>query len=199
MLSVNNIVDYSFINDINATTIRIKKQENLDRLVTTYCLNEIFNRDNINISISGTALTDNVDLKCCISTPAITKNIHVEIKERQKTLYQIKTYGDVELKSDKLKLMKNTCDSDTALLYVVLLNQQYCYIFNINKIDFSNLKSFNWQIKKTEFSLTSTTDNFITYSIPLSKAICCVDCSKYYDYIYKNYSEIVTNNNADNK
>lgn len=67
------------------------------------------------------------------------------------------------------------------LFYMVLLNNETCYIFNIKKIDWSKINTFDWWIKETQVDPNSPYHKYKTFSLPTSLAMKTVDCSKYFE------------------
>jgi hypothetical protein len=167
-------------NDISS---RIEKQESKDRYVAKKCLEKII-KDGWNLKMEGTKdAFCPVDLTCT-ATSRYDKDFlfNVEIKERYKNDYQLQNYPYAELKHDKLIRMRRATDYDsTRLYYMVLLNYNTCYLFDLDDIDWENIETFVWHIKKTQFDNDSEVyEDALTYKLPyhLAKAKC--DCSEFY-------------------
>lgn len=171
---------------------RIKKQEQKDRYIATILLNNLFSTCTDSYSITAHNWDAPVDL-----TLDFTKNdkkfkYDFEVKERNKN---IEKYNNAELREKKLNnLLKN---SDNNLYYIVLLNEQTAYIYNLRKIDFSKIEKINWNIKYCQLNEIENADNYITteatYLIPTSEAEKKVDITDIYNMYNKQF-----NNNANN-
>lgn len=157
----------------------INKQENKDRYVASLCLERIF-QNRKNLSITATPITDSVDLRCSVDTTPF----NVEIKERFKNEKNLEKYPFAELRVDKYNRMREETPKGTSLLYMVLLNEDRCLIFNLDKLDWSKVEKFDWWIKKTQVDPNSGYTKEPMYNIPYSLANVNISCSEYYKQFY---------------
>ncbi len=159
---------------------RIRLQEEKDRYVAQKCLEKLLYKGS-DLQITPTNIEDYVDLNCSvINTKGKKIPFNVEIKERYKDEEQLQKYPNAELKVAKLKRMKQATPTGTKLLYMVLLNEKECLLFDLNKIDWSNIPLRNWRIKQTQFNPNSPYVSTPTYFIPYSAATATLDCSEYF-------------------
>ncbi len=159
---------------------RIDEQEKKDRYVAERCLREeILKSCNQNLIIIPTPTTCKVDLKCSVNTT----HFNVEIKERNKNIKYLKENPIVELKVSKLMRMRQETDEDTRLFYMVLLNQNTCYLFDLDNIDWEEVECKMWHIKKTQLDDDSAYEDALTYYIPIRFAVRKCSCTQYFkDY-----------------
>lgn len=161
---------------------RINEQERRDRYVAKKCL-ERLKKQGWNLQMEGTDdVYCPVDLVCTASTSHKDQLFNVEIKARYKNDYQLEAYPYAELKHNKLMRMRRVTDYDTTrLYYLVLLNNKTCYLYDLDDIDWEEIDTFIWHIKKTQFDDDSEVyEDVLTYKLPykLAKAKC--DCSDFY-------------------
>lgn len=176
----------------SAINAKIEAQEAKDRYVASECLKWLIpnGRD---LEINPTKITDYVDLNCSVVIPNGFKvPFNVEIKERFKNEEQLKKYPHAELKVDKLERMKSVTPEDTSLLYMVLLNNKTCFIFNMDKLDWSKVETRKWRIKRTQLNPNSDYITVPTHFIPYELAVATMDCSNFFQQ-YE--SELLKNNN----
>jgi len=168
------------------TTQKIYNQEIKGRFIGSKCLNKMFGgRD---LKIQPTAIKESVDLKCnAYGKSGKRANFNVEVKERYKNQENLKKYPYAELKVDKLNRMRKATPQGTKLFYMVLLNAKEMLLFDIDKIDFSKVKIFNWWTKKCQEDENSELIETPIYQIPYKLAIKKLDITQYFeDYaIYK--------------
>lgn len=157
---------------------KCQAEETKGRFVVTHCLNDIFN--NYTITTTQTSLTCPVDIKGTISSTDKCARFNVEVKQRNKSEEQLLKYPTAELRVDKYNRMLQETPNGTALLYCILLNQEWCYVFNLKKLDWSKVSTFTWKIKRTQVDPNSPYDYYPTYSIPLDLAVRKVPCSEYF-------------------
>lgn len=159
----------------------IEAQEKKDRYVASECLKWLM-RKGSELTILPTDTKDYVDLNCSvINTNNVKVPFNVEIKERFKNDDQLKKYPHAELKVDKLERMKSVTPDGTRLLYMVLLNNKTCYLFNLSNLDWSRVEKRNWRIKRTQFNPYSDYVTVPTYFIPYDMATVTMDCSNYFE------------------
>lgn len=165
----------------NTTKQKIELQEAKDRFVASECLKFLF-RNQKNLIINPTDITDWVDLNCIVDTNNKGEvPFNVEIKERFKSPEQLAKYPNAELKVDKYERMKAVTPKGTVLFYMVLLNNEKCLIFNMDKINWDNVVKKNWWIKRTQMNPNSDYVCTPTYFIPYSEATVTMDCSNYFN------------------
>ena len=168
------------------TTQKIYNQEIKGRFIATKCLNQMLSsRD---VKINPTAIKESVDLKCnAYGQKGKRVNFNVEVKERYKNQDNLKKYPFAELKVDKLERMRQATPKGTKLYYMVLLNGKEMLLFNLDKIDFNEIKIFNWWTKKCQEDDNSELIETPIYQIPYDKACARFNIEQYFeDYaIYK--------------
>lgn len=167
------------MNNYNYTiSAKCQAEEQKGRFVASKCLEEIFS--NYNLTLTGTALTCPVDIKGTVSTTDKSAKFNVEVKQRNKSEEQLLKYPTAELRIDKYQRMLSETNTDTALFYCVLLNSEWCYIFNLKKLDWNKVSKFDWYIRKTQVDDNSPYLCYPTYSIPLELASKVIPCSEYF-------------------
>lgn len=161
---------------------RIVNKENRDRYVATQCLYHILAKKNKSVKIVNTPTLCPVDLKCTSYTYT-NKSIafNVEIKERNKGKETLENYPYAELRVDKLDRMYKETARGTRLYYMVLLNREKMYLFDLDNLDYDKLNIYNWYIKDTEMSDNSSYSVYPTYQIPYSAATVTLDISYFFD------------------
>lgn len=160
---------------------RIYYQEVKDRWLATQILkNDVFSHGK-DVRITATNFVDHVDLKGSVVNMN-GKKIHfnVEVKERFKNAINYVRYPNAELKQWKLNYLLRNTPSDTKLLYMVMVNEKECYVYQLDKIDFGSLETFTWIIRNCQLDKTSDYSANLTYKLPFNMAVKKVDCSKYY-------------------
>lgn len=178
-------MNYSFTTTVSRntaiTTARIEAQEEKDRFVASKCLEEIFKKGR-DLQITPTEITSHVDLKCSIINQKNKKiPFNVEIKERYKNQEQLEKYPNAELKVSKYKGMKQETPKGTLLLYMVLLNNKTCLVFDLDNLDWSKVEMRKWRTKRTQMSDNSDYIEVPTFFIPYELASVSIDCSQYFN------------------
>ena len=158
---------------------KIHEQELKYRFLGSNLLYNIFSKSisgdiNSSISIESTPMTCNCDLNMSITFKGKTTDYAIEIKERNKSKEILERYPFAELKPQKLKLMRNEA-KNRKLIYIVFLNKEKAFIFDINAIDFSKIELREILNKKVQFNNDSKLDNEWIYEIPYSMAVKTVD------------------------
>lgn len=154
--------------------------EEKDRYITTLMLNDVFKSCD-SITLSGTPEQYcPIDMTGEIRKGNNTCHLNIEIKSRNKSEYQLLKYPDFELRVSKLKRMFSYTDKNTKLLYVVLLNEQFGYIFECDKLDWENMEIKNWKIRKRQVDVNSEYVIEPTYLIPVECASKIIDIKPYY-------------------
>lgn len=155
------------------TNSLIRMQEDLDYYVTK----RLFEKNLPDCKLSQTPPMYSVD--------AIGKwndyDFTIEIKSRSKNKEQQLLYPHAELRCDKYKRMRE-CSSGLHLFYVVLVNEEDAYIFNLDTIDMTELPIVDWTIKRTEYSSNPRTITLPIYQIPYNKATKLYCGDFFYDY-----------------
>lgn len=113
-------------------------------------------------------------------------NFSVEIKSRSKNKEQQLLYPHAELRCDKYKRMRE-CSEGLYLFYVVLVNEEDAYIYNLDTIDMTEIPIVDWTIKRTEYSKDSRTLTLPIFQIPYNKATKLYCGDYFYDYYKLNY------------
>lgn len=157
--------------------------ENKDRYIASRCLEELFRP--YTITISGTSLYSPVDLTCTVDAGDKVGKFNIEVKSRKKDAEKLKKYPNCELKVDKLDRILQATPEDTVGLYMVLLNDNTCIVYNLKVIDWSKVETFNWRLLETQVNPDSTYKNYLTYSIPISLAVAKLDITGYIQDYYK--------------
>ena len=156
------------------------KEEEIGRKVGEMCLKEFLN--GYKYTLEFTDLTSSVDLRGTVECLERDYPFCAEIKQRMKSEKTLKNFPDCELRVDKaLRMLKEAKGTD--LLYIVLLNEKECYIFNLKLIDWCSIEKCDWRIKKVQVNQKSDYDYFQIYRIPTSLAIAKIDCSEYFKLV----------------
>lgn len=108
----------------------------------------------------------------------------VEIKARNKTSELMEKYPYSELKVAKYERVMNSTKEYDKVYYIQLVNEETAYLFNLRGIDFTQVKKENWNIKKVQFSSTSTVGEEQTYMIPYTMGKRFDNINKYYQDYY---------------
>lgn len=153
-------------------------EEEKGRLVGEMCLDEFLSDYHYKLEL--TELRAAVDMRGEVLVGLSTIPFCIEIKQRIKSEETLKSFPDCELRRDKLARMMKEAPKGTDLLYMVLLNESECYIFNLKLIDWSSLKKFEWKIRDIQVNENSGYSYYTTYSLPTDLAICKIDCSGYF-------------------
>lgn len=167
---------------------RVSLQEDIDRYITTAVISDILNSKGFTFSATPTDLKCAVDLNCTIydSHKNPMQEFDVEIKTRNKSNYDLSTYGyNIELKESKLARILEYCGSKTVLYVSLFTNtttqEQTAYIFNLTAINWDRIEKFNWRIKAIQMLPGSDYQLEPTYKIPMEKALRAVPLKPYYD------------------
>lgn len=157
--------------------------ENKDRYIATKCLEHLFRP--YTVTIAGTTLYSPVDLICTVDAGDKVGKFNVEVKSRNKDAEKLAKYPNCELKVDKLERILKATPENTVGLYMVLLNDTTCIVYNLKVIDWSKVETFNWRLLETQVNPDSTYKNYLTYSIPISLAVAKLDITGYIQDYYK--------------
>ena len=162
-------------NDDEATKERIKKQEKKYRYITTLLLNDLFS--GTTNTIKHTPYWEKVDVRFTATTDNYTNYTYdIEVKERNKDIIESPF---AELKVEKYERMKKV-NYNKKLLYIVFLNKQEAYIYDLSSINLDTIEQKLWHIKETQYDDSSEYEDVLTYFIPVSKAIKIINVEKYY-------------------
>lgn len=165
----------------NEVSERIEAQERQDRYVASECL-KVMLRKGKDLTIKPTPILESVDLNCSvINLKDKLIQFNVEIKERNKNEWQLEHYPHAELKVDKYNRMREATPEGTRLLYMVLLNNQTCLVFDLDNLDWSKVEKRDWVIKRTQMNPNSDYVSTPTYFIPYDLAVVSMDCSAYFN------------------
>jgi len=173
------------INSMSSIDKLIQMQEFRDRMIAVWILKDCCTGENL--KMWRTNLKDPVDVKGECMFMGSPFKFNLEIKERNKTDKQLQLYPHAELRIDKYQRMRETTEYDTNLLYMVLLNQKTCYLYNMSTINWDKITTYDWEIKKTEMDKNSEKTTLPIFQIPFNLAFLTLDCSKYYEDYRKRY------------
>lgn len=148
---------------------KIDKHERKYRYITTQLLNDLFYEHQL--TIHQTPVKCHVDV--CFTADNHTYDI--EVKTRNKN---INKYPYVELKHSKYHNMLLDHKNDT-LIYMVVVNKETAYFFNLSKMKMDELQSDKIQIKKVEYLEDSELEIVDIFQIPISKAVVKVPVKQY--------------------
>lgn len=109
----------------------------------------------------------------------------VEIKARNKSPELMEKYPYSELKVAKFERVMDCTKEYDKVYYIQLVNEQTAYLYNLREIDFTQVKKENWNIKKVQFSSTSTVGEEETYMIPYTMGKRFDNINQYYKDFYK--------------
>lgn len=166
-------------NDDDATKERISRQEAKYRYITINFLTDLFNGKITNIS--GTPDNCGVDVRFTAVTSTGIETYDVEVKERNKSQTLMERYPTAELKKAKYNSM---CSAHTnnKLIYIQYINE-VAYIYDMDKLNWEQVKLEDWNIKYTQYDDTSNIKTTPTYFIPYTQSLNKINVSKYYkDY-----------------
>ena len=90
-----------------------------------------------------------------------------------------------ELKTLELDTLKYITPDNVQLYYMVLLNEEKCMLFNLDKLDWNKVKTVTWHIKKTQYWDQSYYVDTPVYMIPYEMAEAECDCTQYYQDYYR--------------
>lgn len=148
---------------------RIDKHEQKTRYIATQVINDLF--FNHLLTIEQAPIKKHIDL----SFTADSYTYDVEVKTRNK---DVKLSPYVELKHSKLRNMRKD-NKNKNLIYLVIINDKDAYFFNLTKLDWSLVDSFDWKIKKIEYMENSDYEIQPTFKIPISQAILKINIEEY--------------------
>ena len=126
---------------------RIIPQEDTDYMKTQRIINSIIPYD---ITFTQTGLFDASDMRFeYTSKKGDTKKYNVEIKTRN--LDKTK-YDDLPLKCSKYCDLVDDTKPDEKLLYIVLVNDDQYFIYDLDRIDWNLVTCRNWWIFDKEYN-----------------------------------------------
>ena len=108
----------------------------------------------------------------------------MEIKARNKTSELLEKYPCSELKVAKYERVINSTKEYDKVYYIQLVNEETAYLYNLRDIDFTQVKRENWNIKKVQFSSSSTIGEEETYMIPYTMGKRFDGIAQYYKDFY---------------
>lgn len=150
---------------------KIDKQEKKTRYITTQLIADIFY--NHLLTLEQTPIDYHIDM--CFTADGHTYD--VEVKSRNKN---INKYPYLELKHSKLNNMLKHHQNQT-LIYVVMVNSDTAYFFNLSKLNWEEIETTMLTIKKVEYLENSDYETVPVYQLPISKAIMRVPIKSYLD------------------
>lgn len=126
---------------------RIIPQEDTDYQKTQRIINTIIPYD---ITFTQTDLFDPSDMRFEYTTAkGDTKKYNVEIKTRNLDMTK---YDDLPLKCSKYCDLVDDTKDDEKLLYVVLVNDDQYFIYDLDHIDWNQVTCRNWWIYDKEYN-----------------------------------------------
>lgn len=172
---------------MSAVSRAIEMQEYKDRFIAGKVMRDCCTGENLKMWTR--AMSDPIDVSGECMFMGSKFQFNLEIKERNKTDRQLQQYPHAELRVDKFKRMIDKTENGVNLLYMVLLNEKTCYLYNLTNINWKKVTTFDWEVKKTEMAYNSDRKVYPIYQIPFSLAFLTMDCTKYYQEYYKNYGD----------
>lgn len=148
---------------------KINKQEQKTRYVVTSLINDMF--FDHKLTLEQMPVGCHVDL--CFTADGRTYD--VEVKTRNKDIVK---YPHVELKHSKLNNMKKDHRNNT-LIYVVMVNDEIAYFWNLSNLDWDEIETTILHIKKVEYLEDSDYEDVLVYQLPLNKAVQAVNVTNY--------------------
>ena len=162
--------------------VRMKKQENKDFTNAVRVFNKILGSKKYTAKFNQMPLGSASDMRF----NADNRYFNVEIKERNQDMDK---YPQLPLKLTKFKRLIEDTKEYEKLLYIVLVNNEEYYIYDLENIDFSetthveydpenidfsNLVFTDWTIKKVQYSVEEDDkveyETVPTFFIPISYA-----------------------------
>ena len=162
---------------INYVNSLIQLQEEKDYFVTSRIFKDLIAPG---CTLVKTPERCSVDMYGCVLGNHGYIPFNVEIKERIKNEETLLRFPYAELKVSKFNNMKNTCTQGTKLFYTVLLNETIAYVYDFDYLDWETVETFEWEMKKTQFSNSNRMERVQVYNIPYSSATYTVSCSDYF-------------------
>lgn len=151
----------------NRDTERIRKQEDIDYNTTKSILSNIFNR--WNTSFTQTPEFSPSDMRFQVQKDNSSFKYNVEIKTRNQDMNRYKT---LPLKMSKYCRLLADTKHDEKLIYVVLVNGEEYYIFDLDKVDLNQCEFKNWKIQKQEYNVNgSAYEEVPAMFIPINQII----------------------------
>ena len=166
----------------------IEMQEFKDRTIAAWIMKDCCTGENLKMWPRN--MKDPIDMSGECMFMGSKFAFDLEIKSRNKSEELQRLYPHATLRVDKYNRMKE-CQGWTvaSLLYMLLQNEDTCFIFNLSTINWRKVDTFDWYIKKTEMDENSEKKVYPTYAIPYDLAFLKMDCTKYYQEYYKNYGD----------
>lgn len=172
---------YSSATDRDYTRLRIEKQEKKDAYIVQRMLQDNI-KHNRNISCFSTSQTNmgtHYDLTSIFIANGKVIRCAYEIKERNKSEWDVINNPYSELKDQKVKAILNCTRDFNGVFYISIVNGTTAYMWNLKKIDWNTQDSFIWHIKKTQFSRSTEMEDALTYKLYWKDAVLKVDITRY--------------------
>lgn len=170
---------------MNAVGRAIESQEYKDRYIAGRVMKDACT--GTELKMWARSINDPVDVSGECQWMGSPWKFNLEIKERKKTDSILKRFPFAELRIDKYQRMRDRTEQGTNLLYMQLLNEKTCYLFNLDTLNWEKVETYNWNIKKTQMDYYSSKSVTPIYNIPLELAFLTMDCTQYYKDYYENY------------
>lgn len=173
------------ISSMSSVDRLIEMQEFKDRMIAAWIMKDCCTGENL--KMWRRPLKDPIDMSGECMFMGTKYEFNLEIKGRKKDDIILRKFPYAELRQDKYERMRESTRWGVNLLYMQLLNEKTCYIFNLDTINWKKVETYNWNIKKTQMDENSEKKVYPIYNIPLELAFLTLDCSKYYEEYNKRY------------
>ena len=145
---------------------RIEKQEEEDYRIANAILKSIFQP--FQPITEKMQSKSNYDMRMSAFTNQSTHIYAIELKSRKQDLTKYKT---LPITVRKLCNMQKARNEGEKLIYMVMLNNEEYYIFDLDNIQLPLTSIAFWNIKKVQFEYASIKEPTPTIFLPLDKAI----------------------------
>jgi len=172
---------YSNATDRDYTRLRIEKQEAKDAYIVERMLqdNVRYNHTISSFTTQPTQMGTHYDLTSTFIANGKVIRCAYEIKERNKSDWDVINNPYSELKDQKVKAILNCTKGYNGVFYISIVNGKTAYMWNLKAIDWDKQDSFIWHIKKTQFSRSTEMEDALTYKLYWKDAVLKVDITKY--------------------
>lgn len=167
----------------------INLQEHKDAYVTKKLLTRILKDKVQNLRFREMPKYSHFDLEVSFLYKGKNVKFAFEIKERNKSQFQLDAYPNSELKVDKFNYIMNATKNHDGVFYIQLVNEEIAYIYNLRKINWDNVETREWFIKTTQYNPNSGYKSQLTHFIPYSEGKKHGDIANYYAEYYLNHPE----------
>lgn len=148
---------------------RMQKQEFKDYLTTKRIFEQIFSAYDAEVCMVKEADYSHIDARLTVTKNGKSKQYTVEIKTRN--VDSPEYLETMPLKVSKYCDIMDVTYSHETPLVIYLINDEDYYIFNLKKLDWNNIKCFNWCINKVEYTTNKKTAKTPVFMLPISEAI----------------------------